>query len=234
MAVFPSWPWTNFHEENLDWVIKTVKECKETVAEALADVSNAVAMYFADHLDTTLTRSGEAADAAAVGNRLGQLSNNISNVQTTLSDDILSVRASIPDLDVTLTSPQAAAPAATVGSRLTYLQNELTNIQTNVSVKTYDIEFDINQQNPSATLTPHAGELVVDTCLKLERDLAAGYGAFINVHRFNSVAPSSQYYDIAYGIYLEKHNDRVLFETHDYSFVMLRSGGNVVITYTAK
>lgn len=221
--VFPSWPWTNLHNDNQDWLIETVKKCEKTVADALADVSNAVAMYFTDHLDTSLTQSGEAADAAAVGNRLGTLSNNITSVQ-----------ASIPELDVTLSSAQAAAPAATVGNRLASIQSDITNLQTYVSVKTYNIEFDINQQSPSATLTPHAGELAVDTCLQLETDLRSGYGSFINVHRFNSVAPGTEYYDIAYGIYLEKHNNKVLFETHDYTFVMLRSGGNVVITYTAK
>lgn len=221
--VFPSWPWTDFHKDNQDWLIETVKECAKTVADALADVSDAVAMYFTDHLDTSLTQSGEAADAAAVGNRLGTLSNNISSVQ-----------ASIPELDVTLSSAQAAAPAATVGNRLASIQNDITNLQTDLSAKTYNIELDINQQSPSATLTPHAGELVVDTFLQLETDLRSGYGAFINVHRFNSVAPTAEYYDVAYGIYLEKHNNRVLFETHDYTFVMLRSGGNVVITYTAK
>lgn len=223
MSIFNQFPWTNYREYNLSWVIKTVKDCKDTVDSALADVSNAVATYFADHIDTTLTQSGDAADAAAVGGRFSTVNSNISAVQ-----------ASIPALDVTLSSAQAAAPAATVGNRLATIQNDITNLQTYVSAKTYNIELDIQTGNPSATLTPHTGETAVDTELQLESDLRDGYGAFINVHRFNSVIPGNDYYDIAYGIYLEDSNDRVLFETHDYTFVMLRSGGNVVITFTAK
>ena len=91
MSVFPSWPWTNFHEENLSWVIKTlkecketVKECKETVEEALADVSNAVATYFASHIDTTLTQSGKAADAAAVGQKITNLNSNYTTLNGTV------------------------------------------------------------------------------------------------------------------------------------------------------
>ena len=244
MAIFNQFPWTNFREYNLDWVISTVKDCKETVDAALADVSSAVAMYFVDHIDTTLSVSGDAADAAATGNKI--VSYFASHLDTTLSDNtkaanaasvgtaISNVQMSIPELDPTLSSAQAAAPAATVGSRLTTIQNDITNLQTYVSAKTYNIELDIQTLNPSATLTPHTGELAVDTALQLENDLRDGYGAFINVHRFNSVIPGNDYYDIAYGIYLEGSNNRVLFETHDYTFVMIRSGGNVVITFTAK
>lgn len=79
MSIFNQFPWTNFREYNLDWVIRTVQDCKDTVDAALADVSNAVATYFADHIDTTLTQAGEAADAAAVGGRLTTLNNTVSN-----------------------------------------------------------------------------------------------------------------------------------------------------------
>ena len=92
MSVFPSWPWTNFYEENLDWVIKNIKECSEivkkcnaTVEEALADVSNAVATYFASHIDTTLTKSGKAADAAAVGQKITNLNSNYSRLNGTVN-----------------------------------------------------------------------------------------------------------------------------------------------------
>ena len=81
MSIFNQFPWTNFREYNLDWVIRTVQDCKDTVDAALADVSNAVAMYFADHIDTTLSVSGDAADAAVVGTRITTANNNITNLQ---------------------------------------------------------------------------------------------------------------------------------------------------------
>lgn len=79
MSIFNQFPWTNFREYNLDWVIRTVQDCKETVDAALQDVSNAVAMYFTDHIDTTLSVSGDAADAGAVGGRLLTINNTLSN-----------------------------------------------------------------------------------------------------------------------------------------------------------
>lgn len=91
MSVFNQWPWTNFNEYNLDWVIKTVKECKQTVEEykqiveeALTNVSDAVAMYFASHIDTTLTQSGKAADAAAVGRKMTNLNSNYTTLNGTV------------------------------------------------------------------------------------------------------------------------------------------------------
>ena len=81
MSIFNQFPWTNFREYNLDWVIRTVQDCKDTVDAALADVSNAVATYFAQHIDTTLTQAGDAADAAAVGSRLTTLGNRVTTLE---------------------------------------------------------------------------------------------------------------------------------------------------------
>lgn len=38
--VFPSWPWTDFHKDNQDWLIKTVKECKALVQAYTDDVED--------------------------------------------------------------------------------------------------------------------------------------------------------------------------------------------------
>lgn len=220
MSVFPSWPWTNFHEENQSWLIKTVRECKETVAEALADVSNAVATYFAGHIDTSLTQSGKAADAAAVGNRLGQLSGNISNVQTTLSNDILSVQASIPDLDETLTSAQAAAPAAIVGRRLTNIQNDITNLQNATSHHTYNITLTENPANTyTCVLTPLEGMNVNQTIVQMSNDLYNGSGMFINVKedRDNNVFNE---WCIAYNIHYLRADLSIFFETDKFKYTV--------------
>lgn len=87
MAIFGQFPWLNFHEMNLDWCIRTVKSCQETVESALADVSNAVAMYFADHIDTTLSVSGDAADAAVVGTRVSNLQGTVTNHGTAITQN---------------------------------------------------------------------------------------------------------------------------------------------------
>lgn len=131
MSVFPSWPWTNFHEMNLDWLIKTLKECKETVEEcketveeALADVSNAVATYFANHIDTTLTQSGEAADAAVTGQRLTNLSSDISTINGTVGR----LTTSVSNLN---TEVGKKADAIVIdGDNSTYLKGNYTTLYT--------------------------------------------------------------------------------------------------------
>ena len=123
MSIFNQFPWTNFQNLNLDWCIRTVQDCKEIVDAALADVSNAVAMYFTDHIDTTLSVSGKAADAAVTGNRLTTIQN------------------SVPSVDTTLSVAGAAADAATVGNDLTVLTsrvNAFSNLEYNQTVLTDD------------------------------------------------------------------------------------------------
>lgn len=73
MAIFGQWPWTNFHEMNLDWVIKTVKE-------GIQNVQGVVEDYFAAHVDNTLTVSGDAADAATVGSRLTTINGSLTSL----------------------------------------------------------------------------------------------------------------------------------------------------------
>ena len=224
MSVFPSWPWTNYNNYNLDWVIKTVKECKETVEEALADVSNAVATYFAEHIDTTLTRSGEAADAAAVGNRLGQLSSNISSVQ-----------ASIPDLDVTLTSAQAAAPAATVGSNIASIHNDITNLQNATAHHTYKITLtESANASVTCTLTPLEGMDVNDTAFQMYTDLTSGYGMFINVHENRYIPGGKPTWSLAYNIRIRYGDNYLICETDSYVYTVITAGSMNPVTAVAK
>lgn len=224
MSVFPSWPWTDFHKDNQDWLIKTVKECAKTVTDALADVSDAVAMYFTDHLDTTLTQSGEAADAAAVGNRLSTLSGNISSVQ-----------ASIPELDVTLSSAQAAAPAATVGNRLASIQSDITNLQTATSHHTYKITL-TESANASVTcvLTPLEGMDVEDTAYQMYTDLTSGYGMFINVHENRNIPSGKPEWSLAYNIRIRYGDHYLICETDSYVYTVITSGSLNPVTAVAK
>ena len=244
MSIFNQFPWTNFREYNLDWMIRTVQDCKETVDAALMDVSNAVAMYFADHIDTTLSVSGDAADAAATGNKI--VSYFSSHLDTTLSDNtkaanaasvgtaIANVQYSIPQLDPTLTSAQAAAPAYTVGTRLTSIENDITNLQSYVSYKTYHFTMD-RTDTTTAAITALAGMTAYDTMNQLANDIHQGLPAFICVSTYVGTPTSQVNHYIAYNIYGDYgYSHRVYFETSDYTFFAQAQSGQVQISATAK
>lgn len=108
MAVFPSWPWTNFHEENLDWLIKDVKYIKDHIEEIVVDAT-------ADMLDSTLTLADKAAQAKAAGDAIRanasqitavntNLTNAINEVDTRLSAEIDNYQFPHYEMDLTKTS----------------------------------------------------------------------------------------------------------------------------------
>ena len=74
MSIFNQFPWTNYREYNLDWVIRTVQE-------ALENVYDTVQTYFSDHVDATLTHPGEAADAKKTGDEINNLKNRMTTAE---------------------------------------------------------------------------------------------------------------------------------------------------------
>lgn len=243
MSIFNQFPWTNFREYNLDWVIRTVQDCKDTVDAALADVSNAVATYFAQHIDTTLTQAGEAADAAATGNKI--VSYFASHLDTTLSDNtkaanaasvgtaISNVQMAIPQLDPTLASAQAAAPAATVGNRLTSIENDITNLQNATSHHTYNITL---TENPLGTytcaLTALSGMTVSQTAAQMCDDMYDRYGMFINIKEDRD-NPTNNSWCLAYNIHTDRTRMYVYFETESFKYT-LHMGDLNPVTAVAK
>ena len=67
MALFEQFPYTNFHEQNLDWVVKTVKEDKETV-DRVEDEWKSVESGV-----TASAEKGDDAEASVSGNLLDGL-----------------------------------------------------------------------------------------------------------------------------------------------------------------
>lgn len=132
MAIFNQFPWTNFREYNLDWIISKVKaltstvdDLNTTVENALTDVSDAVSDYFTTHIDSSLTRSGDAADAAVVGQRLTTTNNNI----TSLTGQVGALNTSVGNLTNSL---GLKANAVVIDAdNLTYLQGSYDLLWTN-------------------------------------------------------------------------------------------------------
>lgn len=77
MSVFPSWPWTNYNNYNLDWVIKKVKYIEEHLEEIVVDATS-------DMLDDTLTNPDKAAQAKAAGDAIRGNAADIASLDTTV------------------------------------------------------------------------------------------------------------------------------------------------------
>lgn len=63
MSIFNQWPWTNFNDYNLDWVIKKVQSIEDHISELVIDATS-------DILDATLTDPDKAAQAKVTGDRI--------------------------------------------------------------------------------------------------------------------------------------------------------------------
>ena len=74
MSIFNQWPWTNFNEYNLDWVIKKVKYIEDHIEELVIDATS-------DILDATLTDPTKAAQAKVTGDGIRANASNITNLQ---------------------------------------------------------------------------------------------------------------------------------------------------------
>lgn len=131
------------------------------IAAALTDYLNENTVF---ELDTTLTKSGEAADAEAVGNKIAELEEAIKNAGSDIT------------VDTTMSVSGAAADAKVVGSKFIQLENAIENAQTDVEitnadmsnwysgtftmtidgvVRTGSVEFDSNNRPTSVTLNGH-------------------------------------------------------------------------------
>lgn len=117
MSVFPSWPWTNFHEENLDWVISQVKKLFNNASQLVSE-------YFSDHIDDTLTNPDKAAQAKASGDAIRANTAQISSVNTSLSNSIAGVDATVQALN--------SRYLRTVGD-VNALTTRVSNAETNIS-----------------------------------------------------------------------------------------------------
>ena len=74
MSIFNQFPWTNFREYNLDWVIRTVKDALENIYDTATQI-------YADHIDATLSIQGDAADAKKTGDEITALKGRMTTAE---------------------------------------------------------------------------------------------------------------------------------------------------------
>ena len=94
MSIFNQFPWTNFREYNLDWVIRTVKDALENIYDTATQV-------YADRIDATLSIQGDAADAKKTGDEITSLKNRMTTAEgdiTNLQGDITALQGLTPKI----------------------------------------------------------------------------------------------------------------------------------------
>lgn len=144
MSVFPSWPWTNYNNYNLDWVIKKVKYIEEHLEEIVVDATS-------DMLDDTLTNPdkaaqakvtgdairGNAADIASLDTTVQGITNNVSNLTTRVSrneNSINNLLTADEDLDDRITDLNnrylgTRTDVINLTSRVSHAESEITDLE---------------------------------------------------------------------------------------------------------
>lgn len=140
MAIFHEYPYTNFHDLNLDWIIKIVKELKAIVDTIDVDTINS---HFAT-IDGILAE--HTADIAALQAQSSAAASAISTLQTTVSSmevDIAQIHSQIDGV-----IDQIAAAVSELTGDVTDLETELDNYRTATDSRLTNLEqaaFDPSQ-----------------------------------------------------------------------------------------
>lgn len=148
MGLFEHWPYVNFHEMNLDWIIKEIpkvfaaKDEAQASAEASAESAEA-SQLSADASQLSADASQQSADAsqqsadssqesaenaaeseASAKNYADHIGDPVAGLVTDWLDD--HVTPTTPSVDDTLTISGAAADSKKVGDKITDLKSALT------------------------------------------------------------------------------------------------------------
>lgn len=132
MGIFRQFPYSNFHEMNLDQIIKIMRQLQDEWTETSAewsDMRDFINNYFA-----TLDVSQEVLDALRVMLADGTLSNTIDPVIINTTESWLTdhITPTTPPVDSSLTIAGAAADAKTVGDKLNIVDSSISDINNEI------------------------------------------------------------------------------------------------------
>lgn len=129
-------PYTNFHELNLDWIIEKIKMIKTAVTDTAASASSAKTSETnaaASQTAAAASQTAAAESAASAEHYYNTITENVGTLVTGWLDE--HVTPTSPVVDSSLSISGAAADAKVTGDGLTDLKNATTKIETDLTRK---------------------------------------------------------------------------------------------------
>ena len=135
MGIFQQFPYTNFHEMNLDQIIKIMREMQDEWTNTKAEWASY--KDFIDNYFENLDVSAEVLAALRVMASTGELNNIMdptiaSETAAWLADHI--TQPTTPAVDTSLSVAGAAADAKVTGDKITALQTDFDNLSESISM----------------------------------------------------------------------------------------------------
>lgn len=133
MGLFEHWPYTNFHDLNLDWIIKKIPEVFTASAQAVQSAETAVsakndavaakdaAQLSAENAAASEESAGQSAESAQ--NYAEHIADPVGGLVTGWLDD--NITPTTPPVDASLTVQGAAADAKKTGDEISDLKSQI-------------------------------------------------------------------------------------------------------------
>lgn len=110
-------PYTNFHDLNLDWIIEYVKSSKSEIEDLINQFENIIVQTTGDSTNKVMSQNAVTVQLNYLGSRINTLNTTVEELTAKLNDDI----ANLAEFET-----ETASNFSSVRSRMTTIENAIT------------------------------------------------------------------------------------------------------------
>lgn len=110
-------PYTNFHDLNLDWIIEYVKSAKSEIEDLINQFENLIVQTTGDSTNKVMSQNAVTVQVSYLSSRINTLNTTVEELTAKLNEDI----ANLAEFET-----ETASNFSSVRSRLTTIENALT------------------------------------------------------------------------------------------------------------